>query len=64
MGIFFDLMQQSKIEEQEANTASLEERVKKLEGELQNTRELLSMTLHALEQHLDVDIDGDGKKGK
>jgi len=64
MGIFWDLMQQSKIEEQEANAASLEERVQVLESELKKTRGLLSKTLIALEEHIDVDIDGDGKKGR
>tara|TARA_Y100000385_G_scaffold276823_1_gene323037 strand:+ start:2308 stop:2502 length:195 start_codon:yes stop_codon:yes gene_type:complete len=64
MSIFWDLMQQSKIEEQEAQTASLEERVQFLETELKKTKALLSKTLIALEEHIDVDIDGDGKKGR
>ena len=63
MGIFWDLIQESKIEEQKAHSDSLEERVVKLEGELEKTRELLRKTLIALEEHLDKDIDGDGKTG-
>jgi len=64
MGIFWDLMQQSKIEEQQAQANSLEERVAILEQELKDTRLLLVKTLQALEEHIDVDIDGDGKKGR
>lgn len=64
MGIFWDLMQQSKIEEQQAKASSLEERVQILEDELVRTKELLTKTLIALEEHIDVDIDGDGVKGK
>lgn len=63
MGIFWDLIQESKIEEQKAQADSLEERVVQLENELAKTRELLSKTLIALEEHLDKDIDGDGKTG-
>ena len=63
MGIFWDLIQESKIEEQKAQSDSLEERVVQLEGELEKTRELLRKTLVALEEHLDKDIDGDGKTG-
>ncbi len=63
MGIFWDLMQQSKIEEQEKKADSMEDRVQLLEEELAKTRELLSKTLIALEEHMDVDIDGDGRKG-
>ena len=63
MGIFWDLIQESKIEEQKAQSDSLEERVVKIEGELEKTRELLRKTLIALEEHLDKDIDGDGKTG-
>ena len=64
MGIFWDLMQQSKIEEQQAKASSLEERVQILEKELERTKVLLTKTLIALEEHIDVDIDGDGVKGR
>jgi hypothetical protein len=63
MGIFWDLMQQSKIEEQQAQADSLEEKVERLEAELLKTKELLKKTLIALEEHINVDIDGDGKTG-
>ena len=64
MGIFWDLIQESKIEEQQAQTKSLEERIELLENELSKTRQLLSKTLIALEEHVGEDIDGDGKKGR
>ena len=64
MGIFWDLMQQSKIEEQEAKAESLDERVANLEIELNKTRKLLSETLIALEEHIGKDIDKDGKIGR
>ncbi len=63
MGIFWDLMQESKLEEQEAKASSLEERVNILEKELEKTRKLMTRILIALEEHIQVDIDGDGKKG-
>lgn len=63
MGIFWDLIQESKIQEQQEHAHSLEERVQALEGELTRTKEVLSKTLIALEEHLGQDIDGDGKTG-
>ena len=63
MGIFWDLMQENKIDEQKAQADSLEERVKFLEEELTKTWSLLSKTLIALEDHIQMDIDGDGKTG-
>jgi hypothetical protein len=63
MGIFWDLMQQSKIEEQQKQADSLEDRIEFLEKELAKPREVLSKTLIALEEHLGEDIDGDGVTG-
>ena len=63
MGIFWDLMQQDEIEKQQNKAATLEERVNQLEKELDGTRTLLRKTLEALETHIKVDIDGDGKLG-
>lgn len=64
MGIFWDLMQESKIEEQQAKADSLEDRVVQLEAELSDVKDLLRKTLIALEEHINIDIDGDGKTGK
>jgi len=63
MGFFWDLIQQSAIDEQEERTNSLEERVEYLEKELRKTQELLYKTLQALEEYTSQDIDGDGNIG-
>lgn len=63
MGIFWDLMQESKMDKQQEQANSMEERLDHLEAEIKETKELLKKTLMALETHLDKDIDGDGKKG-
>lgn len=63
MGMFWDLIQQSEIEEQKDKAISLEQRVLYLEEELEKTRLLLIKTLHILEEQIGKDIDGDGKLG-
>jgi hypothetical protein len=63
MGIFWDLIQQSEIQEQSKKAKSLEEKVSILEKELNATKILLKKTLVTLENHLGKDIDGDGKLG-
>ncbi|SIO01211.1 hypothetical protein [Algoriphagus halophilus] len=63
MGMFWDLIQQSEIEEQKEKAVSIEQRVLYLEEELEKTRLLLIKTLHLLEKELGKDIDGDGKVG-
>ena len=63
MGIFWDLMQQDELEKQQNKSDTLEGRVDQLEKELEATRTLLRKTLEALEKHINVDIDGDGKLG-
>jgi len=63
MGIFWDLIQESKIQDQQKQADSQEERIQHLEEELIATRALLQKTLIALEEHLGEDIDGDGVTG-
>ena len=63
MGLFWDLVQQSQISDQQSRADSLEERVAYLEDELHKTKLLLIKTLKALEEHTGKDIDGDGKTG-
>lgn len=63
MGIFWELLQEDKLQKQQEQAESLEDRVAILETELKRTQDLLSKTLIALEKHIDQDIDGDGKKG-
>lgn len=63
MGLFWDLIQQSEIEEQKGKAESLEERVIQLEAELEKTKALLLKTLKILEQHSGKDINDDGVIG-
>jgi len=63
MGIFWDLLQQDELEKQQEQANSLDDRVELLEKELANTKDLLRKTLAALETHVQIDIDGDGKMG-
>lgn len=63
MGMFWDLIQQSEIEDQKAKADTLEARVAILEEELNKTKTLLLKTLHILEERSGTDIDGDGKLG-
>ena len=63
MGLFWDLVQQSQIEDQKEQANSLEARVKQLEAELHKTQQLLIKTLEVLEKHTGKDIDGNGTVG-
>ena len=63
MGIFWDLLQQDELEKQQEQANSLDDRVELLEKELAKTKDLLRKTLGALETHVQIDIDGDGKMG-
>lgn len=63
MGLFWDLVQQSQISDQQSRADSLEERVQFLEDELHKTKVLLIKTLKVLEEHTGKDIDGDGQTG-
>jgi hypothetical protein len=63
MGIFWDLIQQSEIQEQSEKANDLEAKVLILEKEHKYTKILLRKTLLLLEKHLGKDIDSDGKLG-
>lgn len=63
MGIFWDLIQQSQIQDQKSKADTLEIRVRNLERELYQTREILMKTLKILEEHTGKDLNGDGKIG-
>ncbi|MFZ7104203.1 MAG: hypothetical protein ACOWWO_16315 [Peptococcaceae bacterium] len=63
MGLFWDLIQQSAIDEQQERSQTLEKRVAFLEEELARTQRLLQKTLQVLEEYTSNDIDGDGKIG-
>ncbi len=63
MGLFWDLIQQSELDEQKGKADSLEERVALLETELSSTKALLLKTLRVLEERSGQDIDDDGEIG-
>ncbi|WP_339658784.1 hypothetical protein [uncultured Polaribacter sp.] len=63
MGFFWDLIQQTAIQEQSEKSEKLEDRVTNLEKELLETKSILRKTLVALEKHLGKDIDNNKKIG-
>lgn len=63
MGIFWDLIQQSQIQDHKTQAESLEIRVRNLERELYETRQILTKTLEILEKQTGKDLNGDGKIG-
>ena len=63
MGLFWDLMQQSQISEQRGRADSLEGRVRQLENDLRQTRQVLHKLVTVLEREYGKDIDGNGRVG-
>lgn len=63
MGLFWNLIQQSQIQDHKTKAETLDARVRNLEWELAKTKELLFKTLKILEEQSGKDIDGDGKLG-
>ena len=63
MGFLWDLVQQSQISSQQQASATLEQRVVALEGELRRTQELLHALVTRLEARLGADLNNDGKVG-
>jgi transposase len=63
MGLFWDLMQQSQIKDQQRKSESLEARMANLEQELLDTRTTLHELVALLERHFGQDIDRDGQIG-
>ena len=63
MGLFWDLIQQSQISDQQSHTESLGERVADVERELREVKQIQLRLLQTLEQHFGRDLDGDGKVG-
>jgi len=63
MGLFWDLIQQSQISNQQQRSESLEDRVAWLETELERTQGLPYKMLEVLEENVGKDIDGDGYVG-
>ena len=63
MGMFWDLMQDSSLYEQEEQVSSLEQRVVRLERNAAETRRLLRTLLETLEREYGRDLDRDGRVG-
>lgn len=63
MGLFWDLYQQSQISDHAARAETTEQRVARLEQEVQRLSTLLRDVIGRLEQHVGVDLDRDGRVG-
>jgi hypothetical protein len=63
VGLFWDLLQQSQIDDQKAKSVSLEQRVSQLEGQLRDTQLIINRLLEILERRFGEDLDGDGQIG-
>ena len=63
MGLFWDLIQQSQISDQQAAAEGLEARVAALENELRRTQHVLNALVERLEEHFGEDINKDGRIG-
>lgn len=63
MGLFWDLIQQSQISNQQSRSTTHEARIARLEKELEDTQNLLLKLLDRLETHFGKDFDGDGRVG-
>ncbi len=63
MGLFWDLIQQSQISDQRAESEDLNSRVRMLEGELRRTQRTLHDLVVLLEGRFGEDIDADGRIG-
>ena len=63
MGLFWDLYQQSQISQHREQAATLEARIQRLEGDVDNLAVLLREVIGRLERHLATDLDRDGRVG-
>ena len=63
MGLFWDLMQQSQIRDQQRTAETLEDRVSVLEREVHETRKTLHDLVALLEKRFGEDIDKNGRIG-
>jgi hypothetical protein len=61
MGLFWDLIQQSQIQNQQSAADSLEDRVAKLENQLHEMQQTQLSLLRTLEKNFGRDFDGDGQ---
>jgi hypothetical protein len=63
MGLFWDLIQQSQISDQQSEHESLQDRVRELETELREVKQIQLRLLQTLETHFGRDLNDDGRVG-
>jgi hypothetical protein len=63
MGLFWNLLQQSQIHDQQEVAGDLKARVVHLEQQLHNTNKIINSLISLLEEKFGEDLDGDGKIG-
>ena len=63
MGLFWDLIQQSQISQQRSSTETLDQRVRELESELREVKQVQLRLLQTLEEHFGRDLNDDGRVG-
>jgi hypothetical protein len=63
MGLFWDLIQQSQISNQQTATSTLEQRVARLEAQIREMQQTQLSLLKTLETNFGRDLDGDGRVG-
>ena len=63
MGFLWDLIQHNQIQDQRRQSETVEARVRRLEDELLQTRQLLQTLLERLEAKFGEDLDKDGRIG-
>ncbi len=63
MGLFWDLLQQSQIHDTQDKAADLQERVARLERELERAWRVIHELTMILEQRFGEDLDKDGRIG-
>lgn len=63
MGLIWDLIQHGQIQAADQRTGSLEDRVDRVERELERTNETLMRLLKGLETRFGEDLDRDGRVG-
>jgi hypothetical protein len=63
MGLFWDLLQQSQIQQHDIRAASVEQRLERAEAEIARLNGLVRELVSRLEIHVRTDLDGDGRVG-
>jgi len=64
MGLFWDLYQQSQITTQADRTATVEQRIERLEADMRRTQQIVRAVIERLEKQVGVDLDDDGRIGR